>query len=181
MAATRIIAETDRLILRGFASEDFEDLYEYLSDEDTLRFEPYRAMDKKQAEAELERRIASDEMIAVCLKPERKVIGNLYLGKRKFASFELGYVFNRRYRGRGYATESCAALIKKAFSEGAHRIYAECDPLNAPSWRLLERLGFERQAHFKQNIYFWTDENGAPIWKDTFVYALLNPNAARKA
>lgn len=37
---------------------------------------------------------------------------------------------------------------------------------------LLERLGFEREAHFRQNVYFWTDAEGKPIWKDTYVYAL---------
>ena len=66
------------------------------------------------------------------------------------------------------------ALIKKVFSEGVHRIFAECDPCNLNSWKLLERLGFEREAHYKQNVYFWKDDNDNPIWKDTFVYAILN-------
>ena len=44
--------------------------------------------------------------------------------------------------------------IRKAFSEGVHRIYAECDPCNAASWKLLERLGFTREAHFRRNVFF---------------------------
>lgn len=39
--------------------------------------------------------------------------------------------------------------------------------------KLLESLGFIREAHFKQNVYFWKDANSNPIWKDTFVYSLL--------
>lgn len=37
-------------------------------------------------------------------------------------------------------------------------------------WKLLEGLGFEREAHYKQNVYFWKVDNNKPIWKDTFVF-----------
>ena len=112
-------------------------------------------------------------MIAVVLKANHKMIGNVYLGKRDFEALEIGYVFNKQFWGQGYAKESCNALMQKAFSEGIHRIYAECDPCNIASWRLLESLGFIREAHFEKNVYFWKDEKGNPIWKDTFVYVLL--------
>lgn len=79
-------------------------------------------------------------MIAVELKSSHKMIGNVYLGKRDFDSLEMGYVFNRNYWGKGYAAESCKALIQQAFSNGVHRIYAECDPRNKNSWKLLEAL-----------------------------------------
>ena len=65
-------------------------------------------------------------------------------------------------------------MISKAFSEGVHRIFAECDPQNPGSWKLLEKLGFEREAHLKQNVYFWKDENDQPIWKDTYIYGKVN-------
>ena len=165
--------ETERLILRRYRKEDLQDLYEYLSDEEVVKFEPYRPMDMPETAAEMNERIHNDEMIAVELKENHKLIGNVYLGKREFDTLELGYVFNKNYWGKGYAKESCKALIQKAFSEGIHRIYAECDPCNIAFWRLLEALGFFREAHFKENVYFWKDENGNPIWKDTFVYSLL--------
>ena len=165
--------QTERLILRRFCAEDLQDLYEYLSDEETVRYEPYKPMDMGETEKELAERIAADEMIAVVRKSDNKLIGNLYLGKREFETLELGYVFNRRFWHQGYAKESCEALIKKVFEDGIHRIYAECDPCNKSSWRLLEGLGFAREAHFKQNVYFWKDEEGNPLWKDTFVYSLL--------
>ena len=63
-------------------------------------------------------------------------------------------------------------MTANAFREGAHRVYAECDPRNTASWKLLEAGGFRREAHFRQNIWFRTDENGEPVWKDTYVYAL---------
>ncbi len=30
-----------------------------------------------------------------------------------------------------------------------------------------------REAHFRQNIWFRRDDKGAPVWKDTYVYAIL--------
>lgn len=46
--------------------------------------------------------------------------------------------------------------------------------MNQNSWGLLEKMGFEREAYFKKNVYFWKDEQDQPIWKDTYVYAMLN-------
>lgn len=82
------------------------------------------------------------------------MIGNVYLGKRDFNTLEIGYVFNKNYWRNGYAKESCKALIDNAFSEGIHRIFAECDPKNPNSWKLLENLGFQKEAYFRQNVYF---------------------------
>ena len=169
-----IVAETERLILRLYKKEDLQDLFEYLSDKDVVEYEPYKTMAFDEAKENLEWRIGTDEMIAVELKSSHKMIGNVYLGKRDFEALEIGYVFNLNYWGNGYATESCKALIQRAFSNGIHRIYAECDPLNENSWKLLEALGFRREAHFRKNVYFWKDENGKPIWKDTYIYAKLN-------
>lgn len=170
----RIIAETPRLILRRYQDGDLEDLFEYLSDPLTVAFEPYGPMTLAETQEELQRRISSPEMTAVELKPAGKLIGNIYLGSREFQTLELGYVFNRAYWGRGLAAEACRALVQQAFSKGAHRVFAECDPNNENSWRLLEALGFRREGHLKRNVYFQTDESGDPIWKDTYIYAKLN-------
>lgn len=168
-----MILETERLILRRYTSDDLNDLYEYLSDDEVVRFEPYKAMSLEETKGNLEWRIGTDEMIAVELKSEHKMIGNIYLGKREQSSLEIGYVFNRKYWGKGYAKEGCEAVIKRSFEDGIHRIYAECDPVNTSSWGLLEALGFDREAHLKKNVYFWTDEQGKPVWKDTYIYAKL--------
>ena len=170
------IAETERLILRRYKKEDIQDLFEYLSDKEVVKYEPYKPQTFDETKENLEWRIGTDEMIAVELKSSHKMIGNVYMGKRDFEALEIGYVFNRNYWGYGYATESCKVLIQQAFSNGVHRIYAECDPNNKNSWKLLETLGFQREAHFRKNVYFWRDETEKAIWKDTYVYAKLNDN-----
>lgn len=174
MESKIIITETERLILRRYQQEDLQDLYEYLSDIKVVEYEPYKPLTFDETKENLRWRIGTDEMIAVELKNSHKMIGNVYMGKREFETLEMGYVFNRNYWGHGYAAESCRTLIRQAFSNGIHRIYAECDPLNERSWKLLEALGFQREAYFRKNVYFWKDENGKVIWKDTYVYAKLN-------
>lgn len=169
-----IIAETQRLILRRYIENDLQDLYEYLSNPEVVKHEPYKPMSFEEVKDNLSWRVTTDEMIAVELKSSRKMIGNVYLGKRDFESLEIGYVFNQNYWGTGYAKEGCSVLIEQAFSSGIHRIFAECDPENSSSWKLLEKLEFRREAHLKQNVYFWRDENDKPIWKDTYIYSRLN-------
>jgi RimJ/RimL family protein N-acetyltransferase len=171
-----MIIETDRLILSRFQETDLLDLYEYLSNENVVRHEPYKPKTKEETEEELKWRVSTDEMLAVELKENHKMIGNVYIGKRDFNAIEIGYVFNDKYWKKGHATEACAKIIKHLFDNGVHRIFAECDPNNPDSWRLLEKLGFVREAHLAKNVYFWRDENDKPIWKDTYVYSLLNEN-----
>ena len=79
-----IIAETERLILRRYKKEDLQDLFEYLSDIEVVKYEPYKALTFDGTKENLEWRIGTDEMIAVELKDSRKMIGNVYMGKREF-------------------------------------------------------------------------------------------------
>ena len=107
------------------------------------------------------------------------MIGNIYCGKRDFAAREVGYIVNKRYQQKGYAAEALSAVIAQAFKDGAHRVYAECDARNVPSWKLLEKVGLRREAYFRRNIWFHRDENDTPVWKDTLVYAILEDEAPR--
>lgn len=65
MAEKKVITETDRLILRRYCKEDLQDLYEYLSDEEVVKHEPYKPMNISEVEGNLDWRISTEEMIAV--------------------------------------------------------------------------------------------------------------------
>ena len=166
---------TQRLILRPFRDSDYDDLFEFLSQLENDEFEGYPGITYENGREHLKYRIGSEEFFAVELADAGKVIGNIYCGGRDYGAKEIGYIINRDYRRRGYAGEALRAVIEAAFRGGAHRIYAECDPRNEASWRLLEKLGLQREAHFRQNLFFFRDEAGEPIWKDTYVYAMLAP------
>ncbi len=165
---------TPRLLIRRFRPEDYEDLYQYLSDEEVVRYEPYPPFTREQCRLEAVRRSKNEEFLAVCIKDSDKLIGNLYFSKREFGAWELGYVFNRNYQGSGYATESAGALLNYAFREkNVRRVVASCNPENIASWKLLERLHMRREGHELKNIYFNTDSDGKPLWQDSYHYAIL--------
>jgi len=68
---------------------------------------------------------------------------------------EVGYLFDAPYHGRGYATEALREVLNFGFSNmNLHKIEADVDPNNTASLRLLERFGFQKEAHFRQNSYF---------------------------
>ena len=166
--------ETARLIIRRFRSDDWKDLHEYLSQEKTVKYEPYDIFTEEDSKQEALKRSGNDIFLAVCLKSSGKLIGNIYLAEQAFETWEIGYVFNVNFWGHGYATEAAHKLIDFTFKEkNAHRIVAMCNPLNESSWKLLERLGMRREGCLLQNIHFKTNEEGFPIWQDTYEYAVL--------
>ena len=174
--------ETERLLLRRFCADDWEGLFEYLSQKETVKYEPYDVFTEEESRREALRRCGDDAFWAVCLKSSGKLVGNLYLAERDFGAWELGYVFNANCLGRGYATEAARALIGHCFAEkNAHRIVAMCNPLNERSWKLLERLGMRREGVLLQNVHFSRNEQGFPLWQDTYEYAVLRAEWAANA
>lgn len=166
--------ETQRLVLRRFQAEDWADLHEYLSCEEVVKYEPHDIFKEEDSKAEALRRASDQAFWAVCLQDTGKVIGNLYFQEQEFQTWELGYVFNREFQGRGYAAEACNKLLEYGFNTlQVRRVTAHCDPRNAPSWRLLERLKMRREGHFLQTGYFKSDERGLPLWHDTYAYGIL--------
>jgi RimJ/RimL family protein N-acetyltransferase len=80
----------------------------------------------------------------------------------------IGYSLARPCWGHGYAFEAVSGLLGYLFGElHLHRLIAECDVENVASWRLLEKLGFRREAHLIENIFF----KGA--YGSEYHYALL--------
>ena len=166
--------ETERLILRNFKEEDYDDLFELLSQRKDDLFEAYPGITFENGREHLKYRLGNDEFVAISLKSENKIIGNICLGKRNFNTLEIGYIVNKRYQRKGYAKEAATRLIEEAFSSGVHRIYGESNPRNECSISFLESLGFVQEALFKQNVSSRNDKDGKPIYQDTAVFSLLS-------
>lgn len=81
---------------------------------------------------------------------------------------EIGYILVPGQQGKGIAGECISALITHLFRvEGFHRIFADVDPRNTPSNRLLEKLGFTREAHLREAMKTHIG------WCDTWLWGLL--------
>ncbi len=107
---------------------------------------------------------------AVDLLAEDRLIGHMifhpWYAER---IYEIGWIFHPRYHRQGYATEAAAALMRYGFeSLQVHRLIATCQPQNRPSWRVMEKLGMQREGHFRK--CFQRDET---TWWDEYFYAIL--------
>ncbi|WP_299193261.1 GNAT family protein [uncultured Erythrobacter sp.] len=80
---------------------------------------------------------------------------------------EIGYITCKDAQGTGVARECTAALIAHRFETGARKITAEVDARNTASVRLLERLGFTREAHLREH-----ETTHAGVC-DVYLYGLL--------
>jgi RimJ/RimL family protein N-acetyltransferase len=160
--------ETERLIIRNFTHEDWQRIYEIALDYEKSEYAIY---DHGPWPSELEeyKKIAEwfsngDDFIAVVLKEEEKVIGWIAKGKKekKEKAYNLGYILHSSFHGKGYATESCKAVMKYIFDElQANEIITGTGKLNIPSNKLLKRLGFKKIG--ESNQAFRKDEEGNPI------------------
>lgn len=162
--------ETPRLLLRRYQRRDLEAFRRLVRDPEVVRFQPYDVLEHREARKELRGRMRNPSYVAVILKKEDRFIGGLYLQEGPYDSLELGYFLGREEWGKGYAAEACQAVIDDAFAQGIHRIWAQCDPDNLRSRRLLERLGFTLEGTLRSDHWFRRDGTGAPIWRDTCIY-----------
>ena len=174
---------TPRLLLRRFRPDDAADLAAYLGDPKTYRFEPGEPLDRAQASQRAAEMTASPAFWAIELNAAGKVIGQLYLKQiepLEHLTCELGFILSWAYQRQGYGAEAAAALVRQALTVGGmHRVVARCNPENAASWKLLEKIGFRREGLHRQEIFFRRDAVGAPLWTDTYVYALLAAEVSR--
>lgn len=66
---------------------------------------------------------------------------------------EIGYWIGEPYWGRGYATDVVRQCLKFAFEElNLLRVYANICEYNIGSMKVLEKVGFEKEAIIKSSI-----------------------------
>ena len=165
--------KTGRLLLRPLAPEDGDALFVYRSLPEVYRFQSFRPGSVHDAEEFIARSTCAFNVpgawfqLGICLKGG-ELIGDLGLHFTDGEQAEIGYTVAPAHQGRGYACEAAEAALECLFTAlKKHRVTASVDPENAPSVRLLEKLGMRREAHFIQS---WRSAEG---WRDDCVYALL--------
>lgn len=105
--------ETERLILREYTMEDFDALYEILSDEETMKHYP-KPFDEEKVRYWINWNITNYATFgfglwAVVLKDTNEMIGDCGITMQIIDGEikpEIGYHINKKYQRRGYATEA---------------------------------------------------------------------------
>lgn len=114
--------ETKRLYMRELTQGDFKDLCKILQDEETM-YAYEGAFDDSESQEWLDRQISRYRkwgfgLWAVILKETGEMIGQCGLTMQPWKDrevLEIGYLFNKSYWHKGYATEAAAACKKYAF------------------------------------------------------------------
>ena len=143
----KYLIKTERLFIRLAEPEDAEDIFSYRSDFAENQFQ-----------------------VAIVLVDENRLIGDMGISFTNHNNMqtEIGCTLHKDYQKKGYATEALKAMVDYLFGTlDKHRIIASVDPRNTASIRLIERLGFRKEAHFKESYYLRGN------WVDDMIYAKL--------
>jgi RimJ/RimL family protein N-acetyltransferase len=142
--------ETERLLLRPWADPDI-DAYRTLVTErggEMPSIENIRERIASQRSATARTGIA---LLATVRRAEGDVIGycGLIVGRSSVDEPEIAFELMRHAHGVGYATEAARAVVDAAAATGRSRLWATVGVWNTPSFRVLEKLGFE--SHHSSN------------------------------
>ncbi len=168
---------TLRLLIRPFTTADLPAFLAYRNDPQVARYQgwdiPYPPEKALAFVEEMQNRlITPGEWLQLALQrhDNGEMIGDIALHPFQSDPRQayIGITLAQAYWGKGYAQEATRALIEELFRrQNFHRLVAECDVQNTASQALLQRIGFRREAHLVENIWF----KGA--YGSEYHYALL--------
>lgn len=155
--------ETERLILRELQDTDANAIQSMRSSQAVNRFIARNdSISPEEAQNLVERsRQAFRDKTGIAWAGVRKgseqLIGACGFNRIDFANLraEIGGEMATDYWGRKLAIEAVAAIVDFGFGRfGLHAIEARLDPGNRSAIALLEALGFVKEAHFRDYVYF---------------------------
>jgi ribosomal-protein-alanine N-acetyltransferase len=169
--------ETERLYLRRVTKEDVNEIFKLRSDKETMKYIP-RPLVKTEEDAlahitMIDEKIENNEGInwAITLKNDPKLIGLIghYRIKPEHFRAEIGYMLLPEYHGKGIIVEAIKETVKYGFEiMKLHSIEAIIDPENLASEKVLQKSGFVKEAHLKENEYY------EGRFLDSVIYSILN-------
>ena len=177
-----MMIETKRLALRPFGRDDLDIVLKLYGDEEIMEYMPFPVMDREMAQQQLDKNIAGWEAdpqvnyeMAVVSRETDEKIGRAEITRNvSEESAMIGWMLVKSAWGKGYATEIAKALIGYCFEElRVHRVYALCHPGNTASWKVMEKCGMRREAHFIKKCRYSKAEGVR--WEDELEYAVLRP------
>ena len=175
---------TERLHIRNLSPEDLNDFHSYRSNPEISKYQGFEVMDLSQAE-----KFIVSQQNKMFGKPgqwiqyaiEEKTLGKLIgdcaikLDESDKRIAEIGITISHHYQQQGFAKEAMLGLMDFLFAvKKIHRIKETVDVENSASIKLVESIGFRKEGHFIENIFF--NEK----WGSEFQYAMLKSEWRKK-
>jgi RimJ/RimL family protein N-acetyltransferase len=160
--------QTPRFVLRELTRADARPLFPAFSDPDVMR---WWSRGPFASEAELEDWLVPEtgweqgRSWAIADNASSLAFGRMVAIDRGDGVSEIGYLLVPTRQRQGIAREALGALITHLiFSEKRRRIFADVDPDNVASIRLLERLGFTLEGRLRQHCTTHLGRRDSLIW-----------------
>lgn len=171
---------TQRLCLRAFNHSDLRAFTAYRAHPDVARYQSWDTYNLEMAQQFWDSQSnlcwatpGSWYQIAIADQDTQALLGDCAVHFLDDQQVELGITLSPEVQGTGIAREALDALIAFLFLEGRyHRISAITDARNNAAARLLSRLGFRQEAHWKAHVMFkgqWCDEFGFAMLRDEWL------------
>lgn len=144
-----MILTTERLTLVPLGTEHFETTHAYSSDIENTRFMMFLPNESREETLSFLRQCEEQwhspdpDFFEFAIIHDKIHIGAVGIYRLKEAGeWELGWILDKRYHGKGYATEAAKAVIKCWRKQNdTSKFIAHCDSENISSARVMEKLG----------------------------------------
>ncbi len=155
--------ETERLILRPFRIKDAKHIFEIRSNEDVMKFMDssfhgsIEDSEKFVADNIKNQREGKGYYWAITDKSTGEFMGDFSIWSvdKKNDRGQIGYSLKKQYWKSGYMTEAMNEILLYGFKElGLHSYEANINPMNEDSRKCLEKIGFNKEAYFRENYFF---------------------------
>jgi len=171
---------TERLALRKINSSDFDTMVAHEQNPELMRYiRPITTLAETQSKVQQcidnwQGKEGQWLMLVAHLKdqPEHPLLGMVCLNfeSLEFKRVEIGYRFHTDFHGKGYAFEAAKCVTDFLFHEiKIHKLLAYCVADHHASYKLMEKLGMQREACLRQHSKLADNE-----WHDELIYGLLS-------
>lgn len=156
-----MILETNRLYLREMTQADLPLLCKHLQDAEVMYAYEHAFSDAEVQEG-LDKQFQRYKQYgfgiwAVILKENEELIGQCGLSMQPCEDkelLEIGYIFQKKYWHKGYATEAAVACRKYAFDTlDADEVFSIIRDMNTASQNVAKRNGMRVQGTFVKHYY----------------------------
>ena len=169
--------ESERLLLRKLELTDAPEIQSIRSDERVMK---YMDSERQSTEEHSERFISMKLKMyqentgifwAIIEKSTNTFIGDFSFFKmdHKNSRTEIGYTSKPEFWGKGYMQEAMTSIFNFGFDKlNLHNLEANINPGNDKSRAILIKMGFQKEAYFRENYYY----DGKYL--DSEIYSLLS-------
>ena len=171
------ILQSNRIFIRNLQSEDLESFYNYRKEQSVAQYQGYSVFDRADCSMFIEQQKDNEfgrgdgwQQYAIVVRGSNGLIGDcaIRFDHTINKTVEIGCTIAPQFQKQGYAKETMLLLMHALFEDHqVRRIVETTDAENLAAITLLKSIGFRKEGHFIDNIWF------KGRWGSEYQYAML--------